>query len=218
MLQYSVSEGVPSVREAMKHFVSRRFHVVRDTDEVLVVSGGQQAIDFAAKCLVNEGDVVAVEDPAFLGAFNTLRKPRREARRHPDGGGRRRPHRIRARAENAVPAPVLLHSRLPDPTGKTMSYEKRLGVYELCAKVRRAHPRGRPLRELRIAGEDLPPIKSFDEKGIVIYAASFSKILSPAMRLACCVCDKGIAQRMVVPSSAATYIPPCGRSACASAS
>ena len=198
MLQYSVSEGVPSTREAMKRFVSRRFHVVRDTDEVLVMSGSQQIIDFAAKCLVNEGDDVAVEDPAFHGAYNTLRSHGAKLVGVP-------------MEDDGVDLTVLEHvlktqsprlfyciPNFQNPTGKTMSYEKRIAVYELCAKYGVPILEDDPYGELRIAGEDLPPIKSFDEKGVVIYAASFSKILSPAMRLACCVCDKGLASRMVV--------------------
>lgn len=198
MLQYSVSEGVPAVREAMKQFVNRRFHVVRESDEALVVSGGQQVIDFAAKCLVNEGDTVAVEDPAFLGAYNTLRSYGAKLVGVP-------------MEDDGVDLTVLEHvlktqaprlfyciPNFQNPTGKTMSYEKRVGVYELCAKYNVPILEDDPYGELRISGEDVPPIKSLDQKGIVIYAASFSKVLSPAMRLACCVCDKGIAQRMVV--------------------
>lgn len=66
-LQYSVSEGVPSVREAVRAFANRRERVAKENDGVLITSGSQQILDFAAKCLCNEGDVVAVENPAFLG-------------------------------------------------------------------------------------------------------------------------------------------------------
>ena len=72
-LQYSVSEGVPSVREAVRAFANRRERVAKENDGVLITSGSQQILDFAAKCLCNEGDVVAVENPAFLGAFNAFR-------------------------------------------------------------------------------------------------------------------------------------------------
>ena len=72
-LQYSLTEGVPSVREAIRAFANRHEPAAKESDTVLIVSGSQQILDFTAKCLCNEGDVVAVEDPAFLGAYNAFR-------------------------------------------------------------------------------------------------------------------------------------------------
>lgn len=66
-LQYSVSEGVPSVREAVRAFANRRERVAKENDGVLITSGSQQILDFAAKCLCNEGDVVAVENRRSWG-------------------------------------------------------------------------------------------------------------------------------------------------------
>ncbi|MEG2653772.1 MAG: aminotransferase class I/II-fold pyridoxal phosphate-dependent enzyme, partial [Ruthenibacterium sp.] len=63
MLQYSITEGVPSVRSAMRAFANRHQNetLVRETDDLLITSGSQQIMELAAKCLCNEGDVVAVE-------------------------------------------------------------------------------------------------------------------------------------------------------------
>ncbi|MEG1153921.1 MAG: aminotransferase class I/II-fold pyridoxal phosphate-dependent enzyme, partial [Ruthenibacterium sp.] len=72
VLQYSVSEGVPAVREAVKQFANRHETLCRDTDALLMTSGSQQVMDFVTKCLCNEGVVVAVETPAFLGAYNAF--------------------------------------------------------------------------------------------------------------------------------------------------
>ena len=218
MLQYSVSEGVPSVREAMKHFVSRRFHVVRDTDEVLVVSGGQQAIDFAAKCLVNEGDVVAVEDPAFLGAFNTLRSHGAKLVGIP-------------MEEDGVDLTVFEHvlktqsprlfyciPNFQNPTGKTMSYEKRLGVYELCAKYGVPILEDDPYASCASPARTCRPSRASTRRASSSTPPASRRSSAPrcASRAACAT--RASRSAWSWPSSAATYIPPCGRSACASAS
>lgn len=198
-LQYSVSEGVPSVREAMRTFVNRHGPVARETDSVLVTSGSQQILDFTAKCLCNEGDVVAVEDPAFLGAYNAFRSngavlagvPLQE-----DGVDLAALEAVFA----AEPKPRFFYCipNFQNPTGRTMSLAKRRAVYALSVRYGVPVLEDDPYGELRIAGEALPPIKSLDTTGSVIYAASFSKILCPGMRLACCVCDARLMAAFVV--------------------
>ena len=73
MLQYSVTEGYGPLRTACRAFANRQWPAVKDSDEVIITSGSQQVIEFTAKLLCNEGDVVAVEEPAFLGAYNSMR-------------------------------------------------------------------------------------------------------------------------------------------------
>ena len=73
MLQYSVTEGYGPLRQACRDFANRKWPVVKKSDEVIITSGSQQVIEFMAKLLCNEGDVVAVEEPAFLGAYNSMR-------------------------------------------------------------------------------------------------------------------------------------------------
>ena len=71
--QYGITEGYPKLRELLRKRLSEKFHMGTDNDELLVVSGGQQAIDLATKVLCNEGDVVVSENPSFIGALNTFR-------------------------------------------------------------------------------------------------------------------------------------------------
>ena len=73
MLQYSVTEGVPAVLEQVRRFANRHELRVRGQDALLLCTGSQQVLDLATKCLCNEGDTIAVEEPAFLGAYNTFR-------------------------------------------------------------------------------------------------------------------------------------------------
>lgn len=198
-LQYSVSEGVPSVREAVRAFANRRERVAKENDGVLITSGSQQILDFAAKCLCNEGDVVAVENPAFLGAFNAFRSSGARLAGVPmedDGVNLAALEAVFAAPEK--PRFFYCIPNFQNPTGKTMSLAKRRAVYALAVRYGVSVLEDDPYGELRIAGEPVPSIKSMDTEGAVIYAGSFSKILCPGMRLAYCVCDKKLMAAFVV--------------------
>lgn len=204
VLQYSVSEGVPAVREAMKTFLNRRWELVRATDELIVTSGSQQILDIAAKVLCNEGDTVAVEDPAFLSAYLSFRSYGAKLAGVPmeaDGVDLAALEAVFA----ASPRPRFFYCipNFQNPTGRTMSLAKRKAVYELAVKYGVPVLEDDPYGELRFTGEDVPPIKSFDKEGAVLYAASFSKILCPGMRLAACVAHQDLARHLVVAKQSA---------------
>lgn len=198
-LQYSITEGYPPLIAEGKKYLNSKWQVVKDGDAVLVTAGSQQVMDFMTRILCNEGDVVATEDPAFLGALNSFR-----------GGGARlagvplEDDGVNLDALEKVltanPKPKFYYTipNFQNPTGHTTSLEKRKAVYELCKKHGVPILEDNPYGELRFSGEDLPPIKSFDEDGLVIYAASMSKVFAPGMRVAFCVAHSDIAGKMTV--------------------
>ena len=202
-LQYSVSEGVPSVREAVRAFANRRERVAKENDGVLITSGSQQILDFAAKCLCNEGDVVAVENPAFLGAFNAFRSSGARLAGVPmedDGVNLAALEAVFAAPEK--PRFFYCIPNFQNPTGKTMSLVKRRGVLALARKYGVPVLEDDPYRDIRYSGEDLPPIKHFDTTGHVVMAGSFSKIFSPGSRLGYVVADTETIQHLVDVKSA----------------
>ena len=198
MLQYSVTEGCGPLREACRAFANRKWPVVKKSDEVIITSGSQQAIEFMAKLLCNEGDVVAVEEPAFLGAYNSIRSfgaVLRGVPLQPDGVDL---DALEA-AFAAGPRPKFFYCipNFQNPTGCTTSEKKRKAIYELAVKYGVPVLEDDPYGALRISGEDVPPIKHFDETGAVVYAGSFSKILCPGMRLAYCAGQPEFITKMV---------------------
>ena len=202
-LQYSVSEGVPSVREAVRAFANRRERVAKENDGVLITSGSQQILDFAAKCLCNEGDVVAVENPAFLGAFNAFRSSGARLAGVPmedDGVNLAALEAVFAAPEK--PRFFYCIPNFQNPTGKTMSLAKRRGVLALARRYGVPVLEDDPYRDIRYSGEDLPPIKHFDTTGHVVMAGSFSKIFSPGSRLGYVVADTETIQHLVDVKSA----------------
>ncbi|WP_367924330.1 PLP-dependent aminotransferase family protein [uncultured Ruthenibacterium sp.] len=199
VLQYSVTEGVPAAREAVRKFANRHYSVVKANDDLILVSGSQQILDFVTKCLCNEGDVVAVENPAFLGAFLSFRCYGTKlvgVSMEEDGVNLEELEKVFA----AEPKPRFFYCipNFQNPTGRTMSEAKRKAVYALSVKYGVPVLEDDPYGELRIAGQAIAPIKSLDETGNVIYAASFSKIMCPGMRLAYCVCDKTLMKSLVI--------------------
>lgn len=198
MLQYSVTEGCGPLREACRAFANRKWPVVKKSDEVIITSGSQQVIEFMAKLLCNEGDVVAVEEPAFLGAYNSMRSfgaVLRGVPLQPDGVDL---EALEA-AFAAEPKPKFFYCipNFQNPTGYTTSAAKRKAIYELAVKYGVPVLEDDPYGALRISGEDVPPIKHFDETGAVVYAGSFSKILCPGMRLAYCAGQPEFITKMV---------------------
>lgn len=197
-LQYSVTEGYPPLRQAVREYANREFPVVTAQDDLIITSGSQQIIEFMTKLLCNEGDVVAVEEPAFLGAYNSMRSFGAKL-----AGVPLQPNGVDLACLEQVFAqqkPKFFYCipNFQNPTGYTTSLEKRKAIYELAVKYQVPILEDDPYGALRICGEALPPIKHFDTQGAVVYAGSFSKVLCPGMRLAFCAGDADLIGKMVV--------------------
>lgn len=199
-LQYSVSEGYPQLRTAVRQFAnSREPGTVREDDEVLIVSGAQQGIELAIKCLVNEGDTVLSESPSFVSALNTIRSYGANLVGVPiDDDG------VNIEAlENAITTNknVRLFYTIPNfhnPTGICMSAEKRRQVYELCKRHGVVVLEDNPYGDLRYNGTHIPAIKTLDDCGLVIYIGSFSKIISPGLRVGYMISSGSVMTKLVV--------------------
>lgn len=198
-LQYSITEGYPPLREAVAARQKERFNVGREGDLTIITSGGQQALELACKVMCDEGDVVICENPSFIGALNAFRSLGTKlvgVGLEDDGIN------IQALEEalDANPRAKLIYliPTFHNPAGITMSLEKRRAVYELAYKYGVLILEDNPYGELRFAGEELPTIKSMDERGIVIYCGSFSKILSAGMRVGFMCAPEAVIQKAVV--------------------
>ncbi|WP_162918905.1 PLP-dependent aminotransferase family protein [Taklimakanibacter deserti] len=195
-LQYTVSNGPLKLREQIASRM-RKDGVECGADNVLVLQGGQQGLDLVAKMLIDKDDVIVTENPTFLGAliaFNPC-EPRYAVVKM-DDDGMDMDDLERTLKEN--PAAKLLYT-VPDfqnPTGVTLSRERRKRLVELANRFDFVILEDTPYRELRYQGETIPTIKSFDTEGRVIYLGSFSKILTPGMRLGWAVGSEDLIQRL----------------------
>lgn len=198
-LQYSVTEGFQPLRERLTHLVKERYNVGRDFDQVLVVSGAQQGICLAAHCLLNDGDKVISESPSFIGSLNAFRSFHSQlvgVEMEADGMDIDKLEKVLK--ENPSAKFIYTIPNFQNPTGITMSLEKRKAVYQLALRYGVLILEDNPYGELRFAEEDIPTIKSMDTEGIVIYCGSFSKVLSPGLRVGYVVAPKEIVSKMTV--------------------
>lgn len=199
VLQYSVSEGYTPLRQHLTEYMKKEHNVGRDGDDILITTGAQQVMDLCSKALVNEGDVVICEAPSFIGSLNTFRSYNAKlvgVPVEPDGMSISALEQALKGNKNAKF--IYTIPNFQNPSGVTMSLEKRKKVYELAKKYGVLILEDNPYGDLRYSGEYIPCIKSFDDEGIVLYAGSMSKVISPGIRVAYVIAPKPIFQKMVV--------------------
>ena len=198
-LQYGITEGYTPLRDAIKARLARVEGIGTENDELIVVSGGQQGIELATKCLVNEGDTVIVEQPSFIGATNAFRSYGAHLVGVPvQNDGMDLDALEAAIAANSNVRFIYTIPTFQNPMGVTMSVEKRRRLYEIAKKNGILILEDNPYGELTFDGVKTPTIKSMDTDGIVMYSGSFSKILAPGLRLGFLCAPKAIIQKVVV--------------------
>lgn len=198
-LQYGLTEGYVPLRETLKKYMVEKYSVNMEGNDLIITSGAQQVMDLVTKSLVNEGDVVITEAPSFIGSLNTFRSYNAKLVGVPmDDDGMNMNELENALKDNENVRFIYTIPNFQNPSGITMSLEKRKKMYELAKKYGVLILEDNPYGELRYKGENLPNIKSFDDSGLVIYAGSFSKVISPGMRVGWCMAPNEIIQKMVV--------------------
>ena len=198
-LQYSVTEGYPALRDTLRAFARNRYGVMAEGDDLIVVSGAQQGLELSCKCLCNEGDTMLCEDPSFVGALNAFRSYNVHLAGIPvEADGLSIEALERALNENKNVRLLYTIPNFQNPSGATMSWEKRQKVYALCRRHNVMILEDNPYGDLRFDGENIPAIKTLDDEGRVIYCGSFSKILSPGLRVGFVVANEAVLQKLVV--------------------
>lgn len=198
-LQYGLTEGYPPLRETLKKYMTEKYGVPSEGNDLIITSGAQQVMDLITKALVNEGDTVITESPSFIGSLNTFRSYNAKLVGIPmDDDGMNMQKLEQALQENKNVRFIYTIPNFQNPSGITMSLEKRKKLYSLARQYKVLILEDNPYGELRYTGENLPNIKSFDTDGLVIYAGSFSKVISPGMRVGWCMAPAEIIQKAVV--------------------
>lgn len=198
-LQYSITEGYPALRTTLTDMLKKRYHIGNEHDGLLVVSGAQQGIDLATRCLLNEGDTVICEAPSFIGSLNCFRSYRANlVGVDMDEDGINLEKLEEALKNNPIARFIYLIPNFQNPSGITMSWEKRKAVYELAKRYGVLILEDNPYGDLRFSGEHIPAIKTLDTENIVLYCGSFSKILSPGMRVGFVCAHSDILAKMTV--------------------
>lgn len=198
-LQYGVSEGYTPLRDITKSRMGEKYGICTDADDLIITSGGQQAIEMTAKILLNEGDVVLCEDPSFVGALNALRSygVKLVGISVDNDGMVIDELEEKLKSESNVKL-IYTIPTFQNPSGTTMSLERREKLLELADKYDVMILEDSPYFELRFRGENVPTIKSMDKNGRVIFSGSYSKILSPGIRIGFACAPKEIINKLTV--------------------
>jgi len=207
LLQYGITEGYRPFRETAMELMKAR-GIACSLEQVIATSGATQGIDAACKTLLNEGDAILVESPTFLGAlqiFNSYEAMIVPVGMDEDGV-------MLEDAEDKMrryhPKFFYIVPNFQNPTGRTLSLERRRKLVELAGKYGVMILEDDPYGDLRYAGQALPPVKSFDEEGGVIYLMSFSKTISPGLRVGAAVAPQPVIAKMTVAKQCAdTHTP-----------
>jgi DNA-binding transcriptional MocR family regulator len=197
-LQYGPTEGYGPLREKITQRMAK-IHVDISPNDILVTSGSQQGLDFAAKIFINPGDIIICESPSYLGAINAFKayEPKFIEIETDDEG------MIMEKLEEALKNNdnVKFIYVIPDfqnPSGKTWSTDRRKKLVELANRYNIAIVEDNPYGELRFEGEILPAVKHYDTEGRVIFLGTFSKIFCPGLRLGWVVADKEVLNKFVM--------------------
>lgn len=181
-LQYSTTEGYRPLRDEIVKQM-KALGIEADADDVVVLTGSQQGLDLTGKVFLDEGDIVVCESPTYLAALNAFKAYSPEfIEVKMDEQGMQMEELEKVLAANRV---KIIYT-IPDfqnPTGRTMSLERRKKMVELAERYGVVIVEDNPYGALRFMGEALPPIKSFDTTGCVVYMSTFSKVFAPGMRV-----------------------------------
>jgi 2-aminoadipate transaminase len=210
-LQYGTTEGYRPLREMIARHATR-YGIDVTADNILITSGSQQALDLIGRLFINNGDNVVVESPTYLGALqawsvygsNYVSVPSDENGMVVDD---------LEKALRVGPKFIYILPNFQNPTGTTLSLERRRKLVELADKYGVPIVEDDPYGQLRFEGEHLPSVVSLDSEfrgpngghysGNVIYLSTFSKLLAPGLRLAWIIAPPEVIRKLVMAKQAA---------------
>jgi 2-aminoadipate transaminase len=198
-LQYGPTEGLGLVKKCITE-VMRAEGIEIDPDEVLVTTGGQQVIDLVCKTLLDPGDVVVTEAPTYPGAVPTFCAYQADVVQVTmDRDGMRVDElaSVLDSLERAGRRPKFIYTvpNFHNPAGVTLSLERRRELVRIAGERELLILEDNPYGLLRYEGSPLPTLRGLDDE-FVIYASTFSKILSPGVRLGWTTAPAPILQKM----------------------
>lgn len=196
-LQYSTTEGYLPLREYIAGVMGDR-GVKAGPGEVLLTNGSQQGLDLLAKLFIDPGDLVVVENPSYLGAIQVFRSYQANFAAVPTDSGGIQAEALEKILRHRRPKLIYLTPTFKNPTGVTLDQERRRAVADLSEKYEVPLIEDDPYGELRYSGDPVPPVKSFDRCGRVIYLSTFSKTVAPGLRLGWVVAERNLMSKLVL--------------------
>ncbi|MGA9768709.1 MAG: PLP-dependent aminotransferase family protein [Blastocatellia bacterium] len=201
-LQYSTTEGWRPLRE----WIARRLRaqgISADASRLLITSGSQQGIDLVGKIFLDPGDAVLVENPCYLAALQSFSGHEASfVGVDSDDQGMKVDQIERALAVSQVRL-IYLVPDFQNPKGTTLSIERREQLIDISRRHRIPILEDDPYGELRYRGTRPDSLAALDKDGLVIRLSTFSKTLSPGIRIGWISASEEILQTIVIAKQAA---------------
>lgn len=194
-LQYGTTEGYPPLKQYLVEKM-KEYDVPAEQENILLVNGSQQALDLIGKIFINPGDVVLTEGPTYLGAIQAFRAYQARLVTIPLDEEGIQTGKLEEALERHPVKFIYVLPNFHNPAGVTMTLERRLKLVELAAKYGVFIVEDDPYRELRFEGQDITPLVVLHKEN-VLYLSTFSKTLSPGIRLGWIVAPSKIIAKLV---------------------
>jgi 2-aminoadipate transaminase len=206
-LQYGPTEGFERTKQVICEVMGAE-GMHPDIDDVIVTTGGQQALDLIAKTLIDPGDVVIAEGPTYPGAVPVFCSYEAETLQVPtDGDGIRTDSLLETLdaldADGRRPKLIYSVPTFQNPGGVTMSEARRRELVRIARERELLVLEDNPYGLLRFEGEALPSLYALDGGDYVLYAGTFSKILSPGIRVGWLCAPPPVMEKIVLGKQAA---------------
>lgn len=205
-LQYGVTEGYAPLRQWVCAHLAATVNLRVLPEKVLITHGSQQGLDLVAKVLLDPGDIVLVENPAYLGALQAFQAYEAQViGLSSDGEGIRADELARVlRTSARRPKLLYLIPNFQNPTGTSTSAARRTEIVRIAAQFGVPILEDDPYGRLRYSGQELPALASSPDARGCLYLGTSSKIVAPGLRVAWLVApDRAMAERLVTAKQAA---------------
>jgi len=182
-LQYNSTKGYPPLREKIADRM-KRMDIQVSADDIMIVSGSQQGIDFCGRVFLDEGDCVVCESPSYSGALNAFSAYLPEfIEISTDDQGMDMYELEQTLSSRKNIKLIYVIPDFQNPTGRTWSLENRRKLIALCNRFDIPVIEDDPYSQFRFSGNSVPALKSLDTENRVIYLGTFSKALCPGLRI-----------------------------------
>ena len=182
-LQYGPTAGVFDLREVIAEQLLAPKGVQAGPDRILITVGGMEAITLTCELFIDPGDIILVEKPTFVHAIETFEMFEAQCIGVEMDDAGMRMDDLEDKIRRYAPKMIYVIPTFQNPSGRTLSLERRKRLAELAAEYNVLVMEDDPYRDIRYSGVELPPVKAFDTSGNVILGNSFSKIFSAGSRL-----------------------------------
>lgn len=200
---YSTVQGDVELRETLAQYFINQYATHIHADDILITSGSQQAIHLIAQTFIKPRDVVLLERPSYSAAIDIFRAQGAQIITvdiHPDGYDL---EQVKLYFKKYKPRLFYLNPTFHNPTGYSVPVGQRKRLVELAEQYRCLLIEDDVYHDIYFEHAPAPPIYTYDTAGTVIYVRSFSKYISPGLRIASVICQPSLMKLLITAKSLA---------------